>query len=70
MDARRLGSPRRTLAPGEVAVKIQYPGIARTISEDLRNLLLFMLPNRLGRDWENLKEQFDDLGLRLEQETD
>src|SRR6185503_8575921 len=54
----------------EVAVKIQYPGIARTISEDIRNLLLFLLPNRFGRDWQNVREQFDDLRMRLEQETD
>jgi aarF domain-containing kinase len=54
----------------EVAVKIQYPGIARTIGEDFRNLLLFMFPSRLSGDWENVKEQFDDLRLRLEQETD
>jgi aarF domain-containing kinase len=54
----------------EVAVKIQYPGIARTIREDIRNLLLFMLPARLSRDWENTKEQFDDLRTRLERETD
>ena len=45
----------------EVAVKIQYPGIARTIREDIRNLSLFMLPARLSRDWENTKDQFDDL---------
>lgn len=54
----------------EVAVKIQYPGIARTIRDDLRNLLLFMLPARLGADWENVRAQFDDLRMRLEQETD
>lgn len=54
----------------ELAVKIQYPGIARTISEDCRNLLLFMLPNRLNRDWDCMKDQFDDLRLRLEHETD
>lgn len=54
----------------EVAIKIQYPGIARTIGEDFRNLLLFMLPNRLGREWRNVQEQFDDLRMRLEQETD
>lgn len=54
----------------EVAVKIQYPGIARTIGEDFRNLLLFMLPNRLGREWRNVQEQFDDLRMWLEQETD
>ena len=54
----------------EVAVKIQYPGIARTIREDFRNLALFLLPARLGKDWENTKDQVDDLCLRLEQETD
>ena len=54
----------------EVAVKIQYPGIARTIREDCRNLLLFLLPGRLGRDWENTREQLDDLCVRLGRETD
>jgi aarF domain-containing kinase len=54
----------------EVAVKIQYPGIGRTIADDFANLMLFMLPNRLGREWENVREQFDDLRMRLEQETD
>jgi aarF domain-containing kinase len=54
----------------EVAVKIQYPGIARTIREDIRNLQMFMLPGRLSRDWENTKEQLDDLRTRLERETD
>jgi aarF domain-containing kinase len=54
----------------QVAIKIQYPGIARTIREDIRNLLLFMLPARLSRDWENTQEQFDDLRTRLERETD
>lgn len=54
----------------EVAVKIQYPGIARTIREDIRNLVLFMLPARLSRDWDSTKDQLDDLRLRLERETD
>src|SRR3954464_14689028 len=54
----------------DVAVKIQYPGIARTIREDIRNLLLFMLPNRLSRDWESTKEQLEDVRMRLERETD
>jgi predicted unusual protein kinase regulating ubiquinone biosynthesis (AarF/ABC1/UbiB family) len=54
----------------EVVVKIQYPGIARTIREDLRNLLLFLTPGRLSRDWDNTKDQLDDLGSRLERETD
>jgi aarF domain-containing kinase len=54
----------------EVAVKIQYPGIARTVREDLGNLFLFMLPSALGADWENTREQFDDLRTRLEHESD
>ena len=54
----------------EVAVKIQYPGIARTVRQDIRNLFFFMLPARLTRDWENMKEQFEDLRFRLERETD
>jgi len=54
----------------EVAVKIQYPGIGRTIREDFRNFFLFLLPGRLNKDWQNTKEQFDDLRTRLEHETD
>lgn len=59
------------LRSGEhVAVKIQYPGIARAIAEDLRNLNLLLLPGRLNKSWENLKEQMEDLRMRLERETD
>ena len=54
----------------DAAVKIQYPGIARTINEDFRNLFLFMLPAHLSADWENTREQFEDLRTRLERETD
>ena len=62
---------RATLNLGdEVAVKIQYPGIARAIDSDFRNLFLFMLPARLTRDWDNVKEQFEDLQQRLHLETD
>ena len=70
--AASLGQVHRArLKSGElVAVKIQYPGIGRTISDDFRNLLLFMLPNRLSSEWQNMKEQFDDLRLRMELETD
>ena len=70
--AASLGQVHRAeLKTGEqIAVKIQYPGIGRTIREDVRNLLVFMLPARLGRDWENTREQFDDLRIRLERETD
>ena len=70
--AASLGQVHRArLAGGEdVAVKIQYPGIARTIQSDFRNLFLFMLPVRLSRDWECTKEQCEDLRQRLEQEAD
>ena len=54
----------------EVAVKIQYPGVAASIAGDFSNLFLFLLPNRLGRDWQNLQTQFEDIRERLEQETD
>ncbi|MBI3865987.1 MAG: AarF/ABC1/UbiB kinase family protein [Planctomycetia bacterium] len=54
----------------EVAVKIQYPGIARAIESDFRNLFLFMMPARLSRDWENTKDQLEDLQRRLAQEAD
>ncbi len=53
----------------EVAVKVQYPGIGRAIREDFRNFLFFLLPGRLNRDWQNTKDQFDDLRARLERET-
>lgn len=62
---------RATLKTGEeVAVKLQYPGIARSIESDFRNFFLFLLPSRLGSGWENMKDQFDDLRRRLELETD
>ena len=70
--AASLGQVHRArLKTGEAAaVKIQYPGIGRTIGDDLRNLMLFMLPARLSGDWENTREQFDDLRMRLEREAD
>jgi predicted unusual protein kinase regulating ubiquinone biosynthesis (AarF/ABC1/UbiB family) len=59
------------LRTGEnVAVKIQYPGIARAIGEDLRNLGIFLLAGRLNKDWDHLKSQMEDFSLRLEKETD
>jgi aarF domain-containing kinase len=70
--AASLGQVHRAqLKTGEdVAVKIQYPGIARTIRQDFRNLQVFLLPARLTRDWESTRQQFEDLRLRLERETD
>jgi predicted unusual protein kinase regulating ubiquinone biosynthesis (AarF/ABC1/UbiB family) len=54
----------------EVAVKIQYPGIAASVRADFRNLLALMLPMRISKDWENLKDQLEDLRRVLEGETD
>lgn len=54
----------------EVAVKVQYPGIARTIRADFDNLTALLLPMRLSRDWDNLREQLHDIVAMLEQETD
>jgi predicted unusual protein kinase regulating ubiquinone biosynthesis (AarF/ABC1/UbiB family) len=54
----------------EVAVKIQYPGIARTIRSDLRNILALLTPLRLTKDFENAKQQLLMLFQTLELETD
>ena len=54
----------------DVAVKIQYPGMARAIREDFRNFFLALVPGRLNKDWQNTKDQLHDLQTRLERETD
>lgn len=54
----------------DVAVKIQYPGIARTIRSDFRNLLAVLLPLRFSKDWDNLTAQLDEIRRMFEQETD
>ncbi|HEY3307948.1 MAG TPA: AarF/ABC1/UbiB kinase family protein [Desulfuromonadaceae bacterium] len=54
----------------EVAVKIQYPGIARTIKADLRNLRLLLQPLCLTKDWQNTLEKLADIEQMLLMETD
>jgi predicted unusual protein kinase regulating ubiquinone biosynthesis (AarF/ABC1/UbiB family) len=54
----------------EVAVKIQYPHIARTIQDDFRNLSLLLLPLRFRSGWEILSDQLEDVREMLERETD
>jgi predicted unusual protein kinase regulating ubiquinone biosynthesis (AarF/ABC1/UbiB family) len=54
----------------EVAVKIQYPNIARTIRSDLANLRALVTPLRLTNDWDNLVECLNDLEETLVRETD
>ena len=62
---------RARLKSGErVAVKIQYPGIARAIDADFRNLSALLLPLRLGNDWEYAKGQFEEIRRMLTQEID
>jgi aarF domain-containing kinase len=62
---------RATLKSGEdVAVKIQYPAIGRSIRSDFRNLSAFLLPLRLGRGWEPIKTQIEEVRRVIEQETD
>lgn len=62
---------RAWLRSGEaVAVKIQYPGIARTIDADFRNLSALLLPLRLGMDWGSVKAQFEEVRRMLNQEVD
>ena len=54
----------------EVAVKIQYPGIARTIKSDLRNLRLLLQPLCLTRDWQDTLAKLADIEQMLLMETD
>jgi predicted unusual protein kinase regulating ubiquinone biosynthesis (AarF/ABC1/UbiB family) len=62
---------RATLKSGEeVAVKIQYPGIARAIESDLRNLMALIFPMRLTREWENVKGSCLAVQDMLRQEVD
>jgi aarF domain-containing kinase len=70
--AASLGQVHRArLKTGEpVAVKIQYPGIARTIRSDFRNLHAVLFPFRLSRDWDNIKSQFEEVQRIFELETD
>jgi aarF domain-containing kinase len=70
--AASLGQVHRArLKSGEaVAVKIQYPGIARTIDADFRNLSALLIPLRLGKDWESVKAQFEEVRRTLNQEVD
>jgi predicted unusual protein kinase regulating ubiquinone biosynthesis (AarF/ABC1/UbiB family) len=54
----------------EVAVKIQYPGIGRTIRSDLANLGALMLPLRLGRDGDVIRRQLEDIRAQVAEEVD
>lgn len=70
--AASLGQVHRArLKSGElVAVKIQYPGIARTIDSDISSLLAIMSPMRLTRAWDSLRAQWQDIHQMLLLEAD
>jgi len=70
--AASLGQVHRArLKTGErVAVKVQYPNIARTIQSDFRNMMAFLMPMRLGKDWDQIRRQIEDIRVMLGQETD
>jgi predicted unusual protein kinase regulating ubiquinone biosynthesis (AarF/ABC1/UbiB family) len=62
---------RATLTSGQaVAVKIQYPGIGRSIRSDFRLLSTCLLPLRLGPGWAPMKAQLEEVRRVVEQETD
>lgn len=54
----------------QVAVKIQYPQIAKTIRSDFKNFNAIVFPMRLSKNWDNLKTQWQDICDMLERETD
>lgn len=70
--AASLGQVHRArLKSGEVvAVKVQYPNIARTIESDFKNLMAIMMPMRLSKDWDNIRAQWEDVRQMLTWETD
>lgn len=70
--AASLGQVHRArLKTGErVAVKIQYPGIAKTIETDFQNMLALFTPMRLSKDWDSIRAQGEDIRRTFEGETD
>ena len=54
----------------EVAVKIQYPNIAKTISADLRNLRTVLQPMRFSADWQSLRDNVEEMESMLNIEAD
>lgn len=53
-----------------VAVKVQYPGIARTIRDDISNLRVLMTPVRMGADGASVMAQLEDIERMMMLETD
>jgi predicted unusual protein kinase regulating ubiquinone biosynthesis (AarF/ABC1/UbiB family) len=53
-----------------VAVKVQYPGIARTIQTDVGYLSALLLPFRFAGDWASVGRQVEEARRMLAQEVD
>jgi predicted unusual protein kinase regulating ubiquinone biosynthesis (AarF/ABC1/UbiB family) len=71
--AASLGQVHRARLKGsrqEVAVKVQYPNIAKTIRDDMANFKAIIAPMRLSGDWDNLMAQFEDVRRMLDLEVD
>lgn len=71
--AASLGQVHRARLKGageQVAIKIQYPSIRKTIHDDFANMRALLFPMRLSGDWDNLKLQFEEMCNMLELEAD
>ncbi len=69
--AASLGQVHRGVYRGQpVAIKVQYPNIARTIRSDFRNLRTAATSMRLTSNWDNLIDQLDDMVTVIESEVD
>jgi predicted unusual protein kinase regulating ubiquinone biosynthesis (AarF/ABC1/UbiB family) len=70
--AASLGQVHRAvlISGQDAAVKIQYPAIGRSVRTDFRNLSTLLMPMRLGRGWEPVKAQLEEVRRVIEQETD
>lgn len=54
----------------EVAVKIQYPNIVRTITADMRNLRALVAPMRFKTEWAYIQNHMEDMEEMLKLEAD
>jgi predicted unusual protein kinase regulating ubiquinone biosynthesis (AarF/ABC1/UbiB family) len=72
LAAASLGQVHRArLKSGEeVVVKVQYPGIARTIDADFRNLSALLFPMRFGKAWNSMQDHFIEIQRMLKLEAD
>ena len=71
--AASLGQVHRARLKGSgalVAVKVQYPGIARSIRDDIANIKSLLIPMRLGPDGDSIRAQLDDIESMLALEVD